>query len=592
MELRADEPRLSPAEAEHLPTFATWRAHAELAHRLTATLTEVADTNSLAAHPFRWLGDGVIRAERPLEMLHQLADRAETLLDEVESALGRSGLPEEHWDTLEEIETLMTFATQVAELAARHQLALLDPKSSQTKALEKIAAELAKYEQAIERAQTKTQHWREKLPPGDVPAAVAQAQANEHSLFRFFKPSWWQLKKAIESRYQFSQHAIRPTFSQVLAHLETEYAAIAVRDEAHQAALAEFGAEPATLLQTIAPLQSPDLGRPALAALRGLLIESDEGASVVERLHALAPRFGELITVLEALLADFRQSDLARLGEAVRDLREEADALPELLPLLGELAEAPPAFAHALRTFPFSPEALEAAIAHTSLEEFYRTERWLSRFDGRVVAHRAGRIGQNEREWLAENAGVIRAEVRRRFREHVQVSTLSVTQLDAAGRSFKKSFSAGRRDLEHEFGKTMRYKSIRELAAGDTGAVVRDLKPIWLMSPLSVSDTLPLAPDLFDVVIFDEASQIPVEEAVPALYRAAQVIVVGRPIRSCPRPPFFVPARAGQEMTPWKSRKAANAWRCRWMPIVSSRKARRICPPPCSPGTTAAGRNR
>ncbi len=47
------------------------------------------------------------------------------------------------------------------------------------------------------------------------------------------------------------------------------------------------------------------------------------------------------------------------------------------------------------------------------------------------------------------------------------------------------------------------------------------------MSPTSVSDTLPLASDLFDVVIYDEASQIPVEEAVPAMHRADQVIVVG-----------------------------------------------------------------
>lgn len=54
-----------------------------------------------------------------------------------------------------------------------------------------------------------------------------------------------------------------------------------------------------------------------------------------------------------------------------------------------------------------------------------------------------------------------------------------------------------------------------------------DLRPIWLMSPLSVSDTLPLDPELFDVVIFDEASQIPLEEAVPALYRSHQNIVVG-----------------------------------------------------------------
>ena len=69
--------------------------------------------------------------------------------------------------------------------------------------------------------------------------------------------------------------------------------------------------------------------------------------------------------------------------------------------------------------------------------------------------------------------------------------------------------------------------SIRDLADDETGLVIRDLKPVWLMSPLSVSDTLPLQSDLFDVVIFDEASQIPTEEAVPALSRAQQIIVVG-----------------------------------------------------------------
>ena len=73
----------------------------------------------------------------------------------------------------------------------------------------------------------------------------------------------------------------------------------------------------------------------------------------------------------------------------------------------------------------------------------------------------------------------------------------------------------------------MRFKSIRALASGETGDVLGDLKPIWLMSPLSVSDTLPLESDTFDMVIFDEASQITLEEAIPALFRAKQAIVVG-----------------------------------------------------------------
>jgi superfamily I DNA and/or RNA helicase len=81
--------------------------------------------------------------------------------------------------------------------------------------------------------------------------------------------------------------------------------------------------------------------------------------------------------------------------------------------------------------------------------------------------------------------------------------------------------------LEHEFGKSMRYKSIRDLVSGESGAVIKDLKPVWLMSPLSVSDTLPMDAAYFDVVIFDEASQITLEEAVPSVFRAPQAIVVG-----------------------------------------------------------------
>jgi len=547
VELREHEPKLTPEEAERLPDFSVWRAHADLARRISLTLSEVADADALAKHAFRRLGDGVILAERPLETLHGLTVRAEALLDEVESALGDSGLSAEHRNSLEEVEALVAFAGRVAPLAERGQLELLNPKSALARELAATAKELAKLDRAVEKAQSKTLPWRDKLPPADTASALALAKASESSLLRFFKPAWWRLKKTVTARYDFSRHTVAPAFSLVLADLEAEHAAVAARDDAREAARTQWHGEPAALAAMLTELQAAELNHAATAALRGVLLASG-GAELTARLHAQAPHLAELTGVLGALLADFRRHDLATLGEAVRDLREDAEALPELLPLLGELAETPPAFAAALREFPFLPDALEAAVARAALEKIYRTERWLPRFDGRVLAHRAERIGSKEREWLAENAAVLRAEVRRRFRENVQVSTQSVTQLDSEQRAFKKSYSAGRRELEHEFGKTMRYKAIRELAAGDTGRVVRDLKPIWLMSPLSVSDTLPLAPDLFDVVIFDEASQIPVEEAVPALYRAPQVIVVGDEMQ-LPPTNFFSAARDSDEET-------------------------------------------
>ena len=53
------------------------------------------------------------------------------------------------------------------------------------------------------------------------------------------------------------------------------------------------------------------------------------------------------------------------------------------------------------------------------------------------------------------------------------------------------------------------------------------LRPVWLMNPDVTSRALPLKAGLFDIVVFDEASQIPVENALPALFRGKQVIVSG-----------------------------------------------------------------
>ena len=50
---------------------------------------------------------------------------------------------------------------------------------------------------------------------------------------------------------------------------------------------------------------------------------------------------------------------------------------------------------------------------------------------------------------------------------------------------------------------------------------------IFLMTPEAVSEVLPLKSDLFDLLVFDEASQIYVERGVPAIARARRFVVCG-----------------------------------------------------------------
>ncbi len=80
--------------------------------------------------------------------------------------------------------------------------------------------------------------------------------------------------------------------------------------------------------------------------------------------------------------------------------------------------------------------------------------------------------------------------------------------------------------LLREVGKKRRHRPLRKLFADIPGVLLR-LKPCLMMSPLAVSTYLESGAFSFDVVIFDEASQIRPHDAICAIYRGRQLIVAG-----------------------------------------------------------------
>ena len=220
--LRPHAPGFDARAAELLPDYAVWLQYGATVRRLAATLVELGHPPVLARHPFRWLADAAIRAERPLEFLDRGIERAEGLLDELERALADSGLPTQQWDILEEVGTLVGFAQRIESLAARGQLALLDPQSELARSFEEHARQVREQERALAEARDKNQGWRQRLSAGDVDAALVQVRAMEGSLIRWINPTWYRLKKMLDQSYDFSRHAVRPTYSQVLENLAAE----------------------------------------------------------------------------------------------------------------------------------------------------------------------------------------------------------------------------------------------------------------------------------------------------------------------------------------------------------------------------------
>ena len=91
--------------------------------------------------------------------------------------------------------------------------------------------------------------------------------------------------------------------------------------------------------------------------------------------------------------------------------------------------------------------------------------------------------------------------------------------------------------LRREINKQRRHIPIRQLVKR-AGAALQELKPCFMMGPLSVAQYLEQGVLKFDLVVMDEASQLRPEEAIGAIARGTQLVVVGDP-KQLPPTSFF-----------------------------------------------------
>ena len=91
--------------------------------------------------------------------------------------------------------------------------------------------------------------------------------------------------------------------------------------------------------------------------------------------------------------------------------------------------------------------------------------------------------------------------------------------------------------IEHELNKKRRHIPIRQLVRRATKAL-QAMKPCFMMGPLSVAQYLPPGQIEFDLLIMDEASQVRPEDALGAIARCKQIVIVGDP-KQLPPTQFF-----------------------------------------------------
>lgn len=124
-------------------------------------------------------------------------------------------------------------------------------------------------------------------------------------------------------------------------------------------------------------------------------------------------------------------------------------------------------------------------------------------------------------------ASSIKEQIFDRFQEANKLLNTPSQKLTADQKTRKAQLKKGKSILVKEFAKTRNHPSIRSLFNSEAKDWIQLLKPIWLSNPVQLAKCFPLEEDLFDFCVFDEASQIPLQNALGGIQRSKRVIVAG-----------------------------------------------------------------
>jgi very-short-patch-repair endonuclease len=145
-------------------------------------------------------------------------------------------------------------------------------------------------------------------------------------------------------------------------------------------------------------------------------------------------------------------------------------------------------------------------------------------------------------------------DFRREDYEHIETTAARIRRLCAEQAAATRDAHGEQSEIvEHQARLKSRHKPVRDLVR-ETAEVLLALKPCWAMSPLVVSQLLP-AKTYFDIVIFDEASQITPSDAIPAILRGRQLVVAGDE-NQLPPTAFFVSESPEEEEAEEESAEA------------------------------------
>jgi superfamily I DNA and/or RNA helicase len=501
------------------PPYKIWQENSAFLQIFETTVSALFKIKLLQGLQSINLSSSVFSDKNPLLKIQTRLNQAQNHINEIEKICTTYSL-----DSSLNAITHYAIAASILNMVNKNQMDLLQQEHKKYKAFSNLAKKFQLTQIKLHQAEQLNQKWSKKPTISEITELtdLLKQKKKSKSILSILKRN---SAKSLDYFADFSPEISTVTKLQLLEEVRTEWHLRNELDEIklklkHELHIQNPETEIDHILQVRTKLQSVNSN----AYLQ--ILEHSQSLQLIRDLDKLHGTLNQLSGILSYLGI---HSDQDRL----EDLRTSCTALSKEIPLLENLEtelkswfKLPYALIDFVRKNRARTDELNSLVLAFYLKEQTRFLPKYKTLSGQALWDDYRKQSQVYNTHESELNSFIQNTAANYLKQMERLAETPTTRLKEDKKKQRTYYKQAKRIIAHELNKKQQHLAVNELMR-DCSEVILSLQPLWMMNPLSVSQYLPCIPNFFDVVIFDEASQIPLEDAVPTIYRGAQLIVAG-----------------------------------------------------------------
>lgn len=504
-----------------VPTYAEWKKHYSFLIDFEASILPVFNAKSLANTDFIQLNNVLFAEPQVLLILEKRLDEMKAILKEIKAVQQVFDLD----DTYDEFVRLALTASILA-MVDKVQIDLLNTDSKKYKSFNSWAKKYQLLKTKVKQAELANEKWTKKPSNAEI-----------LELLDLLKSADRKTGNSIFSRLRRNPEKLKTAFTDFHSGISIHTKIKLLEALQHEWRLKGELEEVAVKLRHNLNIHDPENEIDLIFNLRNKLdaVSPNQYIRILEHYQSsdLIPALAKIHPSILKFSAQnrflFHESNVS----SIHDFDEKLDALklklPQLnrwLPEIKSFFQLPAGLRNFIRNNAASINDLNAAVAYQNVLDETRFDPYFKQLSGWSLIQEAQMISAVKNDTFAKNRLEIFKHAQNAHLNAEELLAKPTYKLKDAQKQSRKRYKREKRQILHEVNKQQRHQSVKTFFE-ETEAHLLKMQPLWVMNPLTVSENLPCVKNLFDVVIFDESSQIPLEDAIPAIYRAKQVVVVG-----------------------------------------------------------------